>query len=548
MTSLFIPIDTTSVPHYFGSALIMPSNYFRNKPADIQDRYPDYILLSRSVRVLGTNCSIEVTLTDEEENTCIILDENFVLLGKPLPISRISKIFFENTDQAKVTVYNTTKGTAFVPSHLINVTPKEQRSAGNPFGAALKFDDVPSELAALIKRFNILLGGFAFMKAGTLSDHVFPRNYLHTLGFFNELIREQINSNQAFSDLKMTVNYTGLFSNRDAKWSRYIKFIFNDLNNKEVQIAAQEENIVVRELYGILQLDNIPVDSIWYDLVLISQYGKQKTKSLEDLLSFLQHVNISEQKREQIALLFGLNIGYSNLRNTYKIGARQYLVKYEMLSKLDYYTVESLYQFVFNNGKRSRRFEYLDAIIDQLPKEKSDNNLQILDTIVQIAKPTTVRSALNINLETAIENFIRQLDKYSGPFFRVNADAIRKIAQENFGTEIERQFQREFEVRTEVYHRTLIENERKLLHLEAINNQLSVDLRKYQSEIQTHKISKINSEEPELFQASQEEQMLDKMEMKELKKIAKSKGWENVSKMGNTEPNKKKIIKFLLQK
>ena len=38
------------------------------------------------------------------------------------------------------------------------------------------------------------------------------------------------------------------------------------------------------------------------------------------------------------------------------------IVKFELESKLDYYTIESIYQFIFNN-KKSNDFAYLDNVI-----------------------------------------------------------------------------------------------------------------------------------------------------------------------------------------
>lgn len=42
----YIPIKSTSLPHYFAGACICPANYYENKPKDIQDNFPNVILLT----------------------------------------------------------------------------------------------------------------------------------------------------------------------------------------------------------------------------------------------------------------------------------------------------------------------------------------------------------------------------------------------------------------------------------------------------------------------------------------------------------------------
>lgn len=78
---------------------------------------------------------------------------------------------------------------------------------------------------------------------------------------------------------------------------------------------------------------------------------------MEDLIAVLFE-KLEPTKREEIALIFGLNSGYDNLRNFYKLKGREFYVKFDFESKLDYYIVETLYQH--SNHLKSSNFQYID--------------------------------------------------------------------------------------------------------------------------------------------------------------------------------------------
>ena len=96
MKTFFFPIKSPSLAHYFGTAIIKPAKYFSNKPFDIQDRFKDFLLLTTKLGTKETDCCLEIVLTDDEIKELIDVNGGWFLFdSKPLPITRIKKIYFE---------------------------------------------------------------------------------------------------------------------------------------------------------------------------------------------------------------------------------------------------------------------------------------------------------------------------------------------------------------------------------------------------------------------------------------------------------------------
>ena len=65
----YLPINSTSLAHYFVCACVKPAKYFENKPQDLQDRFRNALLLSSELGTNDTDCCIELVLTKDEERT-----------------------------------------------------------------------------------------------------------------------------------------------------------------------------------------------------------------------------------------------------------------------------------------------------------------------------------------------------------------------------------------------------------------------------------------------------------------------------------------------
>jgi hypothetical protein len=110
-----------------------------------------------------------------------------------------------------------------------------------------------------------------------------------------------------------------------------------------------------------------------------------------------------------------LNNGYSKLRNKYKGLEKDNYVKFTLDSKLDYYIIESIYQFVFNGSQSRHTFNYLDSwcpTSKNKPNVKGYETFKILDTVI-IAK----------NKQTPLEFF---LENYSAEIYSTIVKSINQ--------------------------------------------------------------------------------------------------------------------------
>jgi len=64
----YLSINSTSLAHYIGKAIILPSRFYDNRPSDVQSMQNDYLILSKDKFLNASNCSIELILNEEESH------------------------------------------------------------------------------------------------------------------------------------------------------------------------------------------------------------------------------------------------------------------------------------------------------------------------------------------------------------------------------------------------------------------------------------------------------------------------------------------------
>lgn len=419
--SFYIPINSGSLAHYFSKAIILPAKYFTNKPDDIQNRFADSLLLSESKWVRNSDCSIEVVLTDTEIKDLSKVSEHFFLYNTPIPISRVKSVCFLDAKQKETTIWNINNGAAFIPESIVSVEKSRdvevlfdsEINAGNEYKST-------SELSDKIKRFDIILGGFAFMRLGGKSFMNYSENYFSTLSYFNKLIEEQTLNAAKEKGFKFSNKYTGLFSKHESEWSKWLQYIYQNLDSQEIEALADKEGVKVEKKLGLLKIDSINPSSHLYELAILATYGDRKNKSADNLVTDLTNGTVFPEKAEDVSILFGLNNGYSKLRNKYKGPVKDSNVKFTLESKLDYYIIESIYQFVFNSSKASYSFDYIDK---WCPSGKLKDNVKgyetykILDTVIIAKKKQTPLELFLENYSAEIySTIVRSINQWLPPF------------------------------------------------------------------------------------------------------------------------------------
>lgn len=419
--SFYIPINSGSLAHYFSKAIILPAKYFTNKPEDIQNRFADSLLLSKSKWVINCDCSIEIVITDVEAKELAKVSDRFYLYNTPIPISRVKSVVFLDAKQKETTIWNINSGAAFVPDGIVSVEKNKdidilsdtEIKAGNEFKST-------AEVSDKIKRFDIILGGFAFMRLGGKSFMNYSENYFSTLSYFNKLVEEQTLNAAKDKGLKFSNKYIGLFSKQESEWSKWQQYIYQNLDAQVIELLAEKEGIRVEKKLGLLKIDSISPSSHLYELAILATYGDRKNKSADNLVTDLSNGTIAPEKVEDISILFGLNNGYSKLRNKYKGLLKDNNVKFTLESKLDYYIIESIYQFVFNGSKSNYEFNYIDNWCPSSkykPNVKGYETFKILDTVIIAKKKQTPLELFWENDSADIySTIVRSINQWLPPF------------------------------------------------------------------------------------------------------------------------------------
>ena len=422
MNTYYFPIQSTSLAHYLGGACIKAAKYFNNKPQDIQDKYNDFLLLTSKKGTTETDCCLELVLTDDEIKDLIDVKENWYLFDtKPLPITRIKKIYFSNKEQKDVTITNITMSTSYVPSNLVEICKFDNNSSDS---IQIPKDCQGVDQTNKINQYDRFLGALALMRIAHEPSMNYSQNYIATLSFFNQEIEKQLKSNEKLSyDKKFP--YRGIFSNNNG-FKKILPYLEQLINEDSLNRIAQENNQVVKKdkITRIIDVESFD-DTGTYTIAILNTYGvgDESRKKRVDGLIQSNFSTLKEGKQEGVALCYGYNRGYSAFTKNYGDVA----FKYKLKSQLDYYTIESVYQYVFN-GIVSSDLPYLDSWCPKLnPKpskiEKKYLNYVILDEVIIGKKDSNDSSPKWWNV------FSQKLEKIFGSKAKDILESIKPIIE-----------------------------------------------------------------------------------------------------------------------
>ena len=387
-SSYYISIKSANLAYYFDKGYISPTKYYSNRVEDIQDKASNNLLLSNVKFTNETNCCIEIVLNRANE-VPVQVSDNFYLFDSPLPMSRIKGIYFEEEKQKVNTVFNITSGAAFLPVDLIKLDSNTIKVDTNQLINA-NMDGSRFDWFEKIDKYNRLLGGFAFMRLGGLEFQNYPPNYFAALSLVNSLIKDEI-SNQS---VDVSNNYEWALKETD-KHSGYSKAIYSKITPDIVERFAENDNIKLSKNNGSFQIDKISADKNTYSIAILASYGQNARRSIDDFISDFKSNKFSEKKKEGLSLSFGINKGYDAFRKNYKTSNFDVAIKFKLDSQLDYYTIESIYQYVFNGKTDNTTFSYIDSWCPRL-KEKDSipgfDTYKILDKTVIAKKKGETKS------------------------------------------------------------------------------------------------------------------------------------------------------------
>lgn len=450
MKTFFIPIKSYNLAHYLSQALICPVRFLEERNPDIQNVNPDFITISTKRIINDNNCSIEVFITPEEENTTINkLSDNLYILDKPLPISRIRHIWFTEGDQKTKTIWNIEQGSAFFPNHLVSVTDDKPIEAEVPKYTGKFKKDYSEEN----KRFDQLLGGFALMRLGGEDYMNYSPIYFPTLSVINGHTMNELE--KIITSVGKRKYITKLpFLNTESKYANFIDYqaetklelrdsIYNAVDSKKVEKSAIKEKIDLQKKLGKIVLEDIDKQTETYLYAILASYGERQARlTLDNFISDLVlDDRFPKERKEGISLIFGINKGYKVFRNYYKTQSFKAIVKFEMDSLIDYHTIESVYQYVFNRDKIDdfATFDFESLVQRNNIQTNNSNYLsyRILDKEVIYAKKPSIMKELFQTIKSKL--FFSEISKpFVDDFERAHNLELTEKQQKNKSKEYEK--------------------------------------------------------------------------------------------------------------
>lgn len=579
--TLFIPINSASLAHYFSKAIILPAKYFTNKPEDIQNSYNYVILLSAKKWVENSDCVLEVIITDSEQKWLVQASDNFYFYKMSIPISRVKSICFKDVEQKEITLWNINNGAAFIPEFLVSV---EQTNTLETISASeITWNEevlMSSDMSDKIKRFDIILGGFAFMRLGGEPFMNYSPNYFATFAYFNKIVEEQLEKATREKGLRFSNKYIGLFLKSENEWTKWQQYIYKNLEVQDVEVIARKEGERLEKKYGLIKIDSVNPRSHIYELAILATYGDRKNKSTDNLVTDLTNGTIHPEKVEDVSILFGLNSGYSKLRNKYKGSEKDHFVKFTLENKLDYYIIESIFQFAFYGTKPSLTFDIIDTWCPINKKTKTLRaylTYEILDMTVIAKKKQSILDVFlenySLNIYSAIYKsinqwlppFARSDEKQAIEYFDKQLRTVLSDSIEDLQKRIESELEESYNKMTQeakITYNTEIEKLSIKLTILQNENQKLIDCNKTladseQKTIQPKKsytikntdFSEINKGVSVVQEATEGENygIFDSMNLTKLKKIAKQRGISETTLKGFKKGDEKELINLILK-
>jgi hypothetical protein len=438
----YIPIKSANLAHYIVKGCICPSLYIQNRIDDMQSGFESYLLLSTKKFTENTTCSLEIVLNKNTEFVKKISD-NFYLLDSVLPISRIKNIIFNDEQQKTNTVFNITSGAGFLPLNLILIEPISNLTNSKEL-ENIKIEKSQNNWESKLNFFNRLLGGFAIMKIAKNEVENYSENYFDTLASINNIIGDELQK----QSLKISDKYKWAII-KNGKHTQLNELIFSNISESILIDYAKAEGILIKKENGKYKLDSKDEHSKTYLISILASYGEGTRMTIDNFISDLNSNKFPEERKEGIGLIFGINKGYEVFRNEYKTSNFQVDIKFKMDSLLDYYTIESVYQYSFNNKICNQKFEYLDNWVSRFTKNIKSSNFEtftILDKVIvtkkkdKIELPEFFKSCFQSSSRDRIYQIIvSEINKFLPTYI---IDKNTKEGVEYFKTLLENEFEK----------------------------------------------------------------------------------------------------------
>ncbi len=419
-TKYYFPINSVNLSSYFSRALIYPAIYENERINDIQSINNTSLLLCKKIKTINSNCCLEIILFDKDQKELEPISKtNYYIYNKPLPISRVVSIHFFNEEQKKISIYNA-RTCSFIPDWLIELNTDIKDKDIDKEKGIKQLSNNGIDFTKEITHFDKWLGAFAFLQFGAVSNNKYPISYFENLSIFNiELKSKLIEILNDFNPL-----LKGAIEKDSDFWNRLYPYIFDE---KEINIVslAKEKNIEINLRNNKYDINRFRHNDFLYIIAFLDLYGDNSVLTRDNLVSEFLSGKIRKDLEDVIKSIFGLKYGYDNFRNKYIISNNELDIKFKLERKLDYITIESIYQFIFNkefnNDSFDNNFKQIFNIIDKNSKtnirQSNDISFPIFDKDLFFEK---------INLKRLNDNW-KKLKKDVNKYFEENNELMRTV-------------------------------------------------------------------------------------------------------------------------
>lgn len=418
-----LQINRIKLQDYIQRGLIVPDKYLdENKEIDTQSKNSKFLVVSDGyIKELDEyQILLELIFTDEEKKRLHEVDSIYYF-DFPLPITRIKKVYVQSREIIKhleVQIQNGENG--FLPQTLFSVYRKNKKSIFEqreykPLRDDIAIDDFEEQIRVFDKR----MGMFAFMKNSEVyyCDDVskianYSEHYFSTLSKLlekplDDKIFEELNILKQNEEFKKLLYSTAQI---DKEFIINESLKIEDSELKSIFLEMISPTGTRKALKSLLEKKDIK-----RYLIGLVYYFRQKDSNKKDNFK-IDIKNLIPYEVAEISLaILGIYFGYTILRSEEKIEIKdKYFkklfkkdklnMKFTLENKLDYITIETIYNYCFQDKTKGYEYEYLLYPKKTKPKNLTKNkNYEVKRDIYFDTEYITIRKIQNKETKSLFE-------------------------------------------------------------------------------------------------------------------------------------------------
>lgn len=438
---------------YINCGLVLPDVYLgEDIQNDVQSKNKNFLVISDGyIKELDEyQILLELILTDNEKDKLHNVND-IHYFDKPLPITRIKKIYVQDKNIIKhmsIQIQNSENG--FLPNELFDVYIKNKKSIFEKKMYAELQDDISINNYEDPKRyFDKRMGMFSFMKNTELyycdSTNQISNYSEHYFSILSALLKEPLVNNHfdSLDILNKNKEFKKLLYSNQQIDKEFIESMANnieDTETKDIFLQILKPTGSREVLSKLLEKNDIE----HYLIALVYHFRQKSANKKDNIKTDIE--NLIPYKVAEISLaVLGIYFGYKNLRSQEKVEIKNryfgkifgniFNMKFTLESKIDYITIESIYNICFNSKEqKGYEYEYLPyPTKNQQPlKIVTDNEFKIWHKIEK--KNYFDVEQITIKKLSTLEMFGNLLGKYSEEIIENKQTSyLITFVQYNFG-------------------------------------------------------------------------------------------------------------------